>query len=78
MLLSRWLTPLVLALALVVIVGFVAYYAFSGATFRADDYATYEECIRNIPREWGPGSLERTRAEAACVHLHHPPAGRGN
>lgn len=72
MLQSRWLTPVVLVLALVVIVGLVTYYAFSGPTFRANDYETYEECVRNIPSEWLRGSLEYTRAEAACTHFHVP------
>jgi hypothetical protein len=44
--------------------------ATHGTTFRAADYATLEECMRNIPREWLLGSLERTRAEAACHHEH--------
>lgn len=42
--------------------------ATHGTTFRAADYATLQACMQNIPREWLPGSLERTRAEAACHH----------
>jgi hypothetical protein len=44
--------------------------ATHGTTFRAADYPTLQECMQNIPREWLPGSLERTRAEAACHHEH--------
>jgi hypothetical protein len=71
---SSWPTILVLGLSLVVILVLVARFAFSGPTFRADDYASYEECVRNIPREWGRGSVEYTRAEAACTHVHRAPA----
>lgn len=44
--------------------------ATHGTTFRAADHPTLQECMQNIPREWLPGSLERTRAEAACHHEH--------
>jgi hypothetical protein len=67
---SRWVTVLVLALSLVVIAWLVSRYALAGPTFRAADHATYDECIRNIPREWLRGSIEHTRAETACQHLH--------
>jgi hypothetical protein len=67
---SRWPTVLFLVLAVAVILVLVSRFAFSGPTFRADDYASYEECVRNIPREWGRGSVEYTRAEAACTHVH--------
>jgi hypothetical protein len=54
-------------IALLVAIGIVTMrYALSGPTFRAADHATYDECIASVPREWRPGSLERTRAEAAC------------
>jgi hypothetical protein len=44
--------------------------ATHGTTFRAAEHATLQECMQNIPREWLPGSLERTRAESACHHEH--------
>jgi uncharacterized protein YehS (DUF1456 family) len=68
---NRWLTPLLLVVTLVVILVLVARFALSGPTFRAEDHASYEECVRNIPREWLRGSIEHTRAEAACAHIHH-------
>jgi hypothetical protein len=62
---------LVLAVLVLVVVG-VSYLlmreATHGTTFRAAEHATLQECMQNIPREWLPGSLERTRAEAACHH----------
>ena len=48
--------------------------AAAGPTFRAADHATYEACVRNIPSEWAPGSIQRTGAEDACRHVHR--AGR--
>lgn len=56
----------------VVVVGLVAALfqeAMRGATFRAEDYATYDECVRGIPAEWRQGSLERSGAEDACGYL---------
>jgi hypothetical protein len=67
---SRLPTILILGLVLVVILVFVTRFAFSGPTFRAADHASYEECIRNIPPEWLRGSIEHTRAETACTHVH--------
>jgi hypothetical protein len=57
-----------LSVALVVVAVLVAREALGGPTFRASDYETMEDCMRNIPREWLLGSLERGRAEAACAH----------
>jgi hypothetical protein len=64
---------IVAAVLLLVIVGVSALLmreATHGTTFRAAEHATLQECMQNIPREWLPGSLERTRAEAACHHEH--------
>jgi hypothetical protein len=44
--------------------------ALSGPTFRASDHASYAECVAAIPREWRPGSLEQSGAEAACRYEH--------
>ena len=44
--------------------------AAAGPTFRAEDHASYEECVRNIPSEWSRGSLQRTGAEDACGYVH--------
>jgi hypothetical protein len=64
---------IVAAVLLLVIVGvsvLLMREATHGTTFRAAEHATLQECMQNIPREWLPGSLERTRAEAACHHEH--------
>jgi hypothetical protein len=64
---------IVAAVLLLVIVGVSALLlreATHGTTFRAAEHATLQECMQNIPREWLLGSLERTRAEAACHHEH--------
>jgi hypothetical protein len=60
----------VLALVVVGVSALLMREATHGTTFRAAEYATIEECMANIPREWLLGSLERTRAEAACHHEH--------
>lgn len=73
---TKW-TVAFLVVALVAIMAVTWRYALSGPTFRAADYATYDECIANIPREWLLGSLERTRAEAACQHEAHQRVQRG-
>lgn len=44
-----------------------------GPSFRAADYTSLEECLRNIPAAWLDGSVERTGAETACRHIHAPP-----
>lgn len=62
----------------VVVVGLIALLyreAASGPTFRAGDFDTYAECIRNIPREWLPNSLERQGAETACLYVHQSHRG---
>lgn len=70
---GTWITIAVLALMLTVIVWALFREAGQGATFRAEDYDSYEECIRNIPTEWGPGSLPRSGAEDACHYIHRAP-----
>lgn len=71
------LTMAVLGVALVVIIFVVMREALGGPTFRAADYATYDECMTNIPREWLLGSIERGRAEAACQHQMQQRLQRG-
>lgn len=60
----------VLGLVLVFLVAALFMEAASGPTHRAEDYDSYQECIRGIPREWLPNSLERQSAETACVFVH--------
>lgn len=65
-----WVTAAVLAAAVGIIL--LALFAETGAgpAFRADDYDSYQECIRNIPTVWAPGSLARSGAEDACFYAH--------
>jgi hypothetical protein len=44
--------------------------ASAGPSFRAEDYDSYQECVRNIPAEWGPGSIQREGATDACMYVH--------
>lgn len=67
---SRKLTLLLLGLVVVVIVGALFVEMSRGPTFRAADHANMDECVRNIPAEWRPGSLEYDGAEAACYYVH--------
>jgi hypothetical protein len=67
---TRLVTPIVLVVIVVLIVVALFREAASGPTFRAEDHASYEACIRNIPADWAPGSLERTGAEDACAYVH--------
>ncbi|HUG39321.1 MAG TPA: hypothetical protein VMM12_02495 [Longimicrobiales bacterium] len=73
---SRWITAGILGAVLAIIVVVLVRTAASGPTFRAEDYATYQECTRNIPAEWGPGSLQRSGAEDACRYVHRVMPGR--
>jgi hypothetical protein len=73
---SSWITGILLAAVVVVIIAALLAQAASGPTFRAEDHATYEECMAAIPGAWPPGSLERTGAEDACRYVHRQPAGR--
>jgi hypothetical protein len=65
-----WYTLIILAVMVVGIVALLLREAASGPTFRADDHATLQECIANIPVAWPRGSLEYTGAEAACQFAH--------
>jgi hypothetical protein len=64
------ITVAVLTVVVIGIIGALFFEAASGPTFRAEDHASYDECMRNIPREWLPNSLERQGAETACVFVH--------
>ncbi len=67
---GRKATVAILLLAVVVILGALFLETSSGPSFRAADHADMEECVRNIPREWRPGSLEYDGAETACHYVH--------
>ncbi len=67
---STWITAAVLAAIVLAIVVALLLEAGSGPTFRAEDYDSYQECLRNIPREWAPGSMQRSGAEDACMYVH--------
>lgn len=76
---STWITASILAGIIALIVVALLLEAGSGPTFRAGDHGSYQECVRNIPAEWGPGSLERSGAEEACMYVHGragPPPAR--
>jgi uncharacterized membrane protein len=64
------ITVVFLVVVVVVLVAALFHEAASGPTFRAEDHASYAECMRNIPREWLPNSLERQGAETACMFVH--------
>jgi hypothetical protein len=66
----RLLTIAGLLLGLVGVGAMLAREVERGATFRAADAASYQECIASIPAEWRPGSLERDRAETSCAYNH--------
>lgn len=63
-------TLVVLAATVAVILGALFLETSRGPTFRAADHADMGECVRNIPREWRPGSLEYDGAETACYYIH--------
>lgn len=65
-----WITAGVMAAVVVVILAALFSEVAAGPSFRAEDHATYQECIRNIPAEWGPGSFQRSGAEDACHYVH--------
>ena len=73
---STWITATVLVAIIVAIVAALMREATSGPVFRAEDHATYGECVAAIPAEWEPGSLPRTGAEDACRYVHVRPAGQ--
>jgi hypothetical protein len=67
------LTQITVVFLLLVVAGVTAMLyleAASGPTFRAEDHASFLECIQNIPPEWLPNSLERQGAETACMFVH--------
>lgn len=72
---KRW-TVTILMVVVVVIMWALFREMGAGPTFRAADYGDMEECVRNIPLEWRPGSLERDGAEAACYYVHVRDRGR--
>lgn len=47
----------------------------AGPSFRPSDYGSHEECVRNIPVEWAPGSIDRSGAEEACFYVHRANGG---
>jgi hypothetical protein len=65
-----WITAVVLALVVAAILVALFMETASGPSFRAEDYASYEECMAGIPSEWGPGSLQRSGAEDSCLYVH--------
>ena len=70
---STVITALVLVAIIAAIMVALFMEAAAGPSFRAEDYGSVDECIRNIPAEWGPGSLQREGARDACMYVH----GRG-
>ena len=69
-------TLLILALVAAGIMAALMREATENPTFRPADYASLQECLRNIPTEWLEGSLERTGAETSCGYVHAPAAPR--
>ena len=67
---GAWITALVLAVTVVAITVALLMEANRGPTFRAADYDDLEECLRNIPAEWAPGSMQREGARDACRYVH--------
>ena len=65
-----WWTAGVLGVVIVVVVAALFMEAAAGPTFRAEDYASYQECVGNIPAEWAFGSPQRDGAEEACFFVH--------
>ncbi len=73
---GRKLTAVLLVLVIVLVVVALIRTAASEPSFRAADYPTYNECMSAIPSAWGGGSLERDRAERACLHQEQQRRGR--
>lgn len=67
---GAWITALVLALTVIAITVALLVEANRGPTFRPADYQTLAECLRNIPTEWAPGSMQREGAQDACHYVH--------
>lgn len=66
---------IVLGAAIVLVLAALMMEASSGPSFRPADYDSYQECVRNIPAEWGPGSFQHDGATDACMYVHQ--RGRG-
>ncbi len=62
------LTAVLLLLVVVLVIVALVRTAASAPSFRAADHPTYAACMAAIPGEWGRNSLERERAERACLH----------
>lgn len=73
---GRRLTALLLLLVVVLIVLSLIRFTAAGPTFRAADHPNLEQCLGSIPHEWLPGSLERERAERACLHRERQRRGQ--
>lgn len=67
---NTWITAVALAVIVLAIVVALFMETSTGPSFRPEDYDSYDECIRNIPAEWGPGTLSRDGAEEACFFVH--------
>lgn len=67
---GTWITALVLGLTVVAITVALLMEANQGPSFRAEDHANLEECLRNIPVEWAPGTMQREGAQDACRYVH--------
>lgn len=65
-----------LVLVVALILGALMMETTRGPSFRAADHSDMQECVRNIPTEWRPGSLEYDGAEAACYYIHVRDAGQ--
>ena len=64
------ITAVLIGIMLLVILLAVFREALSGPVFRAEDHPDYEACLRAIPAEWLPGSMDRSGAEDACHYVH--------
>lgn len=67
---STWITILVLGAIVGGIIAALFMETAGGPSFRPEDHANHEECVRNIPTEWAPGSIQRSGAEDACFYVH--------
>jgi hypothetical protein len=65
-----WVTIVVLGAAVLGLIVLLVREATRGPMFRAEDHASYADCIANIPPEWQRGSVEYMGAEAACGYIH--------
>lgn len=67
---GTWITALVLGLIIVGITIALLVEANRGPSFRPEDFNSLQECLANIPVEWGPGTMQRDGAEEACRYVH--------